>query len=246
MNNRLPATTPAALTDVLATATGTSHRDDPVTGRTGGPAGNARLTAWSGLLLLGGFLAECVTLISLRSMLAAHIVLGAFLVPLVLLKTATTGWRILRYYLGSAAYRRAGPPPLLLRLLGPLVVFTGLAVLGSGLALVALGPATFTPIFTAGGVRIDPLTVHQASFVAWLAVTGLHVLARTVPAVQIAAGSKPQRHRVPGVTSRVATLLLTATLGAAVSAVVLHRAGDWTSPGSARSPGVGDGQRAPR
>ena len=60
-------------------------------------------------------------MLSLHSMLSAHILIGAVLVPLVLLKTATTGWRILRYYVGSKAYRIAGPPPLLLRVLGPLV-----------------------------------------------------------------------------------------------------------------------------
>ena len=43
---------PAAVTDVLATALGQQHRDDPVRPRTGGPAGNAQFTAWLGLLLL--------------------------------------------------------------------------------------------------------------------------------------------------------------------------------------------------
>ena len=119
-------------------------------------------------------------------MISVHILVGALLIPLVLLKTATTGWRIARYYLGSDDYRQAGPPPLLLRVLGPLVVLAGLAVLGSGLALIALGSGTFTPIGSVAGFSVNALTVHQASFIAWLVITGLHVLTRTVPAVQLA------------------------------------------------------------
>ena len=130
---------PRPLDEVVSTALGEVHRDDPALPRTGGPAGNARLTAWAGVVLLVLFLVECFTLLGLDQMLSVHIVVGAMLVPLALLKTATTGWRIARYYAGSPMYREAGPPPLLLRTLGPLVIFTALAVLGSGLALIPLG-----------------------------------------------------------------------------------------------------------
>lgn len=218
----------SAVTDAIATARGAAHRDDPVTLRVGGPAGNARLTAWTGLLLLALFLLECVTLLSLRSMITVHIVVGAFLIPLVVLKTATTGWRIVRYYLGSPLYRQAGPPPLLLRLLGPLVVLAGVAVLGTGVALIALGRSTFTTIVAVGGVSIDALTLHQASFILWLAATGLHVLARAVPAAQLAAGTGAHSRRVPGSTVRLGLVVLTLAAGAAVSLLVLHYSGDWT------------------
>lgn len=216
------------LNDLLAAAAGTAHRDDPVLPKTGGPAGNARLTAWAGLILLALFLAETATLLSVGHFITAHILIGAFLVPLVMLKTATTGWRIARYYLGSADYRQAGPPPTLLRLLGPLVVLTGLAVLGSGLALIALGKSTFSPILTVGGFSINALTIHQASFVAWLVVTGLHVLGRTVPAVKVAMGAEPHGGRMPGAASRAVVLLVTMVIGVAVSLLVLHGSGDWT------------------
>ena len=67
---------PRVVTDVLASASGAEQRADPVLPHTGGPAGNARLTAWTGILLLLGFIAECVTLLSLHSMLSAHILIG--------------------------------------------------------------------------------------------------------------------------------------------------------------------------
>jgi hypothetical protein len=218
----------AALQEVLDTALGARHRDDPVTPVTGGPAGNAQLTAWAGLLLLVLFLVECFTLLSLHLMLSLHILLGAALVPLVLLKTATTGWRILRYYVGSSDYRQGGPPPAVLRFLGPFVVLTGLAVFGTGLALIALGGSTFTTIVSIAGFRINALTLHQASFAAWAVVTGLHALARTVPAVQLAAGATPRQQRPPGATWRAAILVLTIAVGVGTGLLVLHLAGDWT------------------
>src|SRR3954463_14190309 len=169
-------TWPQPIGEVLDTALGTAHRDDPALPRTGGPAGNARLTAWAGIALLALFLVECVTLLGLDRMISVHILVGAMLVPLALLKTATTGWRIVRYYAGDPAYRQAGPPPTVLRLLGPLVVLTSLPVLGSGLALVPLGDAAHDTLLARAGQRVDAITIHQACFVAWLIVVGLHTL----------------------------------------------------------------------
>jgi hypothetical protein len=219
---------PTALDDLLSTAVGSAHRDDPVLPVTGGPAGNARLTAWTGLILLVVFLVECATLVSVGHFITLHILIGAFLIPLVVLKTGTTGWRIVRYYVGSAEYRQAGPPPTFLRLLGPLVVFTGLAVLGSGLALVALGRSSFTSIVTVAGFRINALTIHQASFAAWLVVTGLHVLGRTVPALKVAMAAPAGARKVPGARSRAVALVVTLLAGVAVSLLVVHLSGGWT------------------
>lgn len=41
---------------------------------------------------------------------------------------------------GDRSYRQADPPPMILRLLGPLVVVFTLGVLGTGLLLVLVGP----------------------------------------------------------------------------------------------------------
>ncbi len=42
----------SALADVISEALGRRHRSDAVIGTSGGPAGNARLTAYTGLVLL--------------------------------------------------------------------------------------------------------------------------------------------------------------------------------------------------
>ncbi|MDQ1706623.1 MAG: hypothetical protein QOF18_2989 [Frankiaceae bacterium] len=216
------------LADVIAVATGAEHRPDPVTPTTGGPAGNALLTACTGLLLLALFLAESVTLISVRSMISWHIVIGTLLVPLALLKTATTGWRIVRYYTGNAAYRQAGPPPLILRVLGPIVILTALAVLGSGLALIAVGNSAHDNLATIVGFRVDAITVHQASFIAWLAAVGVHTLLRTVPAIRIAGHAGAPRGGVPGGLARLGLIAVTLIAGGVVSGIVLNLSGAWT------------------
>lgn len=202
--------------EAVAEAGGQRRRVNPVLPRHGGPAGNAKLTAWTGLVLLVLFVIELCTLLDLRGMLDWHIIVGVLLVPPALLKTGSTGWRIIGYYTHQAPYRTAGPPPMLLRILGPTVVLSTLAVLGSGLALVAIGPtATFTPF--AYLVRpISPLTIHQITFMLWGAATGLHVLARAVPAVRIIADG-----RTPGRITRTAVVLL--TLAVAVGTAVLVR-----------------------
>ena len=215
--------------ETLATALGRNHRDDPVLARTGGPAGNARLTAWLGLVLLVLFLAELITLLNVSGLITWHIAIGVLLIPPSLAKTATTGWRMVRYYLRSSPYVKAGPPPTLLRLLGPFVVLGTLAVLGSGVMLIGLGPtATFRPWFTVLGRGFSPLTLHQGSFIVWGVATGLHVLARLLPALQNVGGERAAAH-LPGGRGRM--LLVVGAVAAAIAAafIVLGLSGAWTS-----------------
>jgi len=149
------------LQDLVSEATGREGRTDPVLPGTGGPAGNARLTAWTGMVLLALILAELVTLLDVHGMLGWHVAIGALLGPPAVLKTATTSWRLVRYYAGSTAYRRAGPPVTLLRLLGPLVVVSTWLLIGSGVLLVLLGPdSSRTTLFSVLGFRLSWLTVH--------------------------------------------------------------------------------------
>src|SRR5438128_4242383 len=98
-------------------------------------------------------------------MLSWHIFVGVLVVPVVALKLGSTGYRFVRYYTGRPDYVQAGPPHLLLRLLGPVVVVSTIALLATGIALVVVGPA--------GGLMLG---LHKASFVVWLGALGAHVL----------------------------------------------------------------------
>jgi hypothetical protein len=226
------------LDETVSTALGREHRSDPVLPGSGGPAGNARLAAWVGVLLLVLFLAELVTLIDVHALISWHLAVGVVLIPPSIAKTATTGWRIARYYTGDTSYRTAGPPPLLLRVLGPLVVLATLALLGTGLALVLLGETrSKDPLLTLTGVQpgvrglervpfpVDVLFLHQASFVLWGVVTGLHVLARIVPAWRLTVARRPLR--VPGAAWRAVVVLLAAACAMLGFVWVSAHAGGW-------------------
>ncbi|MFC0541869.1 hypothetical protein [Kutzneria chonburiensis] len=213
--------------DTIAEATGRHRRHDPVGPVTGGPAGNARLTAWLGALLLALFLAELVTLLAVEDLLSWHIVIGVLLVPPALAKTATTGWRIVRYYTGQPAYRRSGPPPMPLRVLGPLVVLSTLAVLGTGLALIAVGPdAGRASLLVVLGYRISALTLHQGTFIVWATVTGLHTLGRAVPALRILSGPTAERP-LPGRWQRGGLVLITVLVAVLTAVLVLNASDAW-------------------
>ncbi len=213
------------LDEMVNAALGRSHRTDPVLPRTGGPAGNAQATAGLGVLILILFLAELATLLDVGGLISWHIAIGVLLVPPTLAKCATTVWRIARYYSGSHPYRQAGPPPMPLRILGPFVIATAIAVLGSGLALLPLGPeASRTPLFSVLGQQISPLKIHQGIFILWCVATGLHVLERTVYAIRVLTKSRPG-----GTAARAVAILTTVAVGGVAAAIVLGASGSWTN-----------------
>jgi hypothetical protein len=122
---------------------------------------------------------------------------------------------------------------MLLRVLGPLVVLGAFAVLGTGLSLVALGQSSYDRLFSVLGFGISAITLHQIAFVVWLSTTGLHVLGRFVPALQlsrIAPASTPPPRYLPGASGRWLLGGLTAATAVATGVLVLHFAGSWTHP----------------
>lgn len=130
-----------------------------------GVIGNVRLTALVSLVLLVLIIVELVTSAFLRLWLPAHTVVGVLLAGPLLVKMGSTGWRFLRYYTGAPAYVRRGPPPLVLRVLGPALLVTTLAMVGSGIGLVVTGP-------------LQPfLLTHVFSALVWLPLIAVHSLA---------------------------------------------------------------------
>jgi len=232
-----------AIDDVLDEAVGRRSRPDPVVGRTAGPAGNAQLTAWTGLLLLALVVVELVTLIDVNGLLSWHVVVGVLLVAVAALKIGSTGWRFLRYYTGSRPYEQAGPPPTLLRILGPLVVLATVGVLGSGLWLIVVGPdGGRRTLVTLLGQRLDLVSIHQGLFIVFAVVAGLHLLARLVPAVVLATerGHRDDGGgRLGGRGPRIAVLVATLVAGALAAVLVLPAAADWHDEHHGPPPGIG-------
>lgn len=174
--------------------------------------GNSRLTAGSGAVLFFLLAAEGVTILRVRGLLSAHVFIGMLLIPPVVVKLASTGWRFFHYYRGSPAYVRKGPPPPILRLLGPAVVVLTVAVLASGVALV-LAPK-------AAGGRL--LLIHKASFVLWFGAMAIHVLGHFVETARHAPSDWVRRTRrdVAGAGARqwaiVGSIVAGCILGAAM------------------------------
>lgn len=184
-----------------------------------GVAGNARLTAANAAVLLVLLAAEGFTVLGVRRMLVPHVFIGMVLIPPILLKVASTGWRFIRYYGGSLAYRRKGPPPLPLRLLGPVVVVLTLVLLGSGAALLLAGPGAI-PLL---------LKVHKASFVLWFGAMLIHVLGHIREVASLAPRDWLRRSRrdVTGASARQWLIAASLAAGAILGAVYVGRADLW-------------------
>jgi len=185
--------------------------------RVAGAVGNTRLTALTAIPLLVLLAAEGLTLLSLQSFLEWHVFLGMLLVPLVVLKIASTGYRFVNYYTGRREYVQAGPPPLFLRLLGPLVVASTAALFASGVALALLGP----------GRTFGMLLLHKASFVIWVGALGLHVLGHIARIPGLTAPDLRRPRAGTGSSIRLALVASAIVVGAIVAVVTLPSAVQW-------------------
>lgn len=133
-----------------------------------GVVANERLTATVATVLLVLLAVEGATLLDMRRFLSVHAFVGILLIPVVALKLTTTGWRMLRYYLGADEYVRRGAPHVVLRgLVAPVVVVSTVFLFGTGVALLAVDE-------THG----ELVRLHQASFIVWAGAMSVHVLTR--------------------------------------------------------------------
>jgi hypothetical protein len=182
----------------------------------GGEA-NGRLTGTTAAVLLVLLAVEGVTILSVRSLLTAHVVIGMILVPPVFLKICSTGYRFFRYYTGAPAYRRKGPPAPMLRLLGPLVVVLTVAVLASGIGL----------LYSPAGIRSPLFRIHQASFVLWFAVLAIHVLGHLKDTAKLAPRDLYWRTRrqVTGASLRQWTVAASIGIGVLLASAVVSEVG---------------------
>lgn len=132
-----------------------------------GVAGNARLTSVLAAILFVLLAIEGYTVgVGVGLHLTVHVYVGLLLIPIVALKMSSTIYRFVRYYAGSPEYRRKGPPPMTLRVVGPLVVLVTLVLFISGVVL----------LFVNGNDRATFDTLHRDSFIAWVILMTVHVV----------------------------------------------------------------------
>ena len=174
----------------------------------GGSTANEQLTAVTAAALLLLLAIEGATLLRLQSLLTVHAFVGMLLIPVIALKLASTGWRMLQYYRGSGEYVRRGPPDQILRVLvAPVVVLSTLVLFGTGVALLALGETRGTVV-----------GLHKASFIVWVAATGVHVLAHVIKLPRLL------RARFPGAGLRFGLVAAAVAAGALLAVATLPAA----------------------
>jgi hypothetical protein len=179
-----------------------------------GTEANARLTSSTALVLLVLLAIEGLTVLQVRSLLTLH-------VPPILVKLSSTIWRFAKYYAGSREYREKGPPPVVLRLLGPFISLLTIILFGSGILLL-LGPLAW---------RGTMLTLHQASFVVWFAFMTVHVLCHIKETVDLSTKDWIARTKVKVAGSRWRRLAITTSLvsGVVLGIVTMPAVGPWLS-----------------
>jgi hypothetical protein len=187
----------------------------------GGTAGNERLTAVNGAVLLVLLATLGVTIIQIGQLLWLHLFLGMLLIGPVVLKLGSTGYRFVRYYAGSPTYRHEGPPAALLRAMGPIVVSSTVIVFASGVALLFAGPSS----------RNALLPIHKVTFFVWLAFMALHILAHLpeiLPALRVDYGRRPGLGvEATGRSGRVLALAGALTAGLVLAVLVIPEFGPW-------------------
>ncbi len=217
---------------------GLSERDDavrPVVGpgetrtaalaeaRFGGAEGNARLTGTLGVVLLVLLAAEGITILSIHSLLTVHVFLGILLIPPVLAKVGSTLWRFVRYYAGSPDYRRQGPPPTLLRVLGPAVVLLTVGLFATGVAL----------LFAPSGWGPELVFLHRAFFIVWFVAMAVHVLGHALDAASLAPRDwmRSTRRSAGGSALRRWTVGASLAAGLVLAVATAAQAGAWVASG---------------
>ncbi|HEY2142063.1 MAG TPA: hypothetical protein VGG98_08385 [Solirubrobacteraceae bacterium] len=201
----------------------------------GGTSGNEQLTAVTGIVLLALLAVIGVTLLRLSSLLSVHLFVGMLLVGPIALKMGSASYRFIRYYTHDAEYRRKGAPPIVLRLIAPIVVASTIAVMISGVLLLLLGPSS----------RGALLPLHKVSFIVWGVFTGIHLLGH-LPEVSRAlrvgrptasaiaheraaewSGAPGSGGKVDGRTGRILSLGGALTVGAVLAILLIPQFGPW-------------------
>jgi len=172
-------------------------------------AGNSRITGAIGALIFVLLVVEGLTILEVQRYMWLHVFVGMLLVSFVVAKIASTGYRFSRYYMGQRDYVKKGAPPTILRLLGPVVTVTTVAVLATGIGALLNRHVHWLQF------------AHKASFVLWFGAMTIHVLGHALetPALAFADWRRTQRRLVPGAPARLVLLAVVVLVGVSLAVV---------------------------
>jgi uncharacterized membrane protein len=167
-------------------------------------AGNLILTSHAGLVIVFLLVLLYFTGLEFAPLRAVHFGLGFALIPILLVKLGSTGWRAVNYYFDRDPYRAAGPPWLLPRIMAmPLTVCAVVATI-SGVVLWATGTD-----------RGTWATVHICSVISLAVVVVVHLAMYTRKAFRASTRSLEQPKTTRQERVMVWALLLALVVGAA-------------------------------
>lgn len=176
---------------------------------TGRVEANARLTGTVAIVLMPPLLLVFLTGLTSKRFLLIHSLIGFLLIPPVLLKLGSVGYRFIRYYSGDPAYRAVGPPRRAMRVLGPITVILTLVVFGTGVELWLVG-------YRFGFAWVP---VHHASSYLWFVAMLVHVINYLRQAPRLALLDWRDRWR--GAASRQSLVAASLLLGVALAGAML-------------------------
>jgi hypothetical protein len=167
--------------------------------------------------------------------MSPHVFVGLALIPAVLLKLTSTGWRFGRYYTRSRAYVEHGPPRIAMRLLAPLFVAATVALFGSGVAMGLLHGHALQ-----AGRRL-----HGPAAVIWLLLLGSHLLVYLRRALRSTAQDALPGRRAPvrGTTARAYAVAAVTICGLALGGATVGAQHRWVNLPRDRHP---DREQSPR
>jgi hypothetical protein len=183
------------------------------------------------LIVLAGV--EYLTLLlGLQRFLSWHVFVGFVLLPPIALKLSSTGWRFLRYYTRTEAYRLKGAPQTLMRLLAPLLVAATLLLFGSG---VAMG-------LVHGSALSLARRIHGPAAFLWTVTLGAHVLVYLPRALRAARADvvPTTRRATVGSVARLVALGAALAAGAVLAVATIPAETHWLHLPSRHDQGGGD------
>jgi hypothetical protein len=166
---------------------------------------------------------EGLTLLSIRRLFTVHAFVGLLLVPPVLLKLSSTGYRFVRYYTGSSTYRAAGPPRPIPRIIAPVLVACTIGLFGTGIVLLFVGRSGSDPW----------KSLHTLFFLGWFFVMSIHVLAYIGRAPRLALadlgsrGNRAAGSLMAGRMTRQGLLVGSLLLGLVLAIVLIPWDASW-------------------
>ena len=163
--------------------------DGPNPQRTAQVMGNLILTSHAGLIILFALVLLYLSGLAFTPLRPVHFALGFALIPILAVKLASTSWRAISYYLRRGAYRAAGPPWVLPRLIAaPLAVVAVLATV-SGVVLWSQG----TDHGAWAGVHTDSVIALGVVVLVHLAVYLRKALRASAKSLTATAVNRPER-----------------------------------------------------